>query len=373
MPMSTKQPTAARSASEIVCRLQDSLTPEEAARFDQFAAAAPYASYMQKTSWVKLAPITRLRRFLFLTCHEGDQLSVAGLARLTKLFPGRYLARFERGPMFSNVEDFERALPHILDRLREAGVCTALMNPRWEEDGAARVEKILADQGMRKLAAASQAMHSATGLVDLQRTEEEILAGFQKRCQRDIKRAVKKGLHVRPAANEDEARTIRGRRKELAAMRNIDDLGQPDLLDQWRAFQGEEEGVLLLAEAEGQIIGGLAVVREGNRAIIRGGGAVPVLPKLPRTHNLIWESMRLLKAEGCTSYDLAGMPDDEDVDEDEKRRQFFKLAFNPRIVKLVPTYVAALRPLDHAVLFRARQWYQRSGLRRLVGPLLLRR
>ena len=357
----------------IVCRVQDSLTPEEAERFDGFTSAPPHASYMQATSWVELVPVTRLQRFVFLTCEEDGRLTVAGLARLTRLFPGRYLARFQRGPVFHEIEPFKRALPHILRALRDAGVCTLLMNPRWEEDGALEVEGVLASAGMRKLPSADQYAHSTTGLVDMDKPEEEILAGFQDRCRRDIKRAVKKGLVIRPAASEKEADTIRDRRRELATLRNIDELGQPDLVDQWRSFQGREDGVLLLAEAEGQIIGGLAVVREGDRAIIRGGGALPLLPKLPRTHNLIWESMRMLRADGCRTYDLAGMPDDDEVPEDEKRRQMFKLAFNPRIVKLVPIHCAALRPLEHAVLFRARQWYRRSSLRRRLGPLLSRR
>jgi lipid II:glycine glycyltransferase (peptidoglycan interpeptide bridge formation enzyme) len=154
----------------------------------------------------------------------------------------------------------------------------------------------------------------------------------------------------------------------------MDELGQPDMVDQWRSFKAAEDGVLLLAEAQGRILGGLAVVREGHRAMARSGGTLPILPKLPRMHNLIWESMRIMKARGCTEYDLAGLPDDPNyVKEDERRREQFKLAFNPRIVKLVPIYCAALRPLDHAVLFTTRQWYRGSAISRLIGPRLSRK
>ncbi len=362
----------ARPKAGVVCRLEDGLEPGQAARFDEFGSAGDHASYMQTTAWVELAPSTTLRRFAYLTCEEGGRLTVTGLVRLTRLFPGRYLAKLQRGPVFHDIEAFDRALPRIFDALRSRGACTVLMNPRWEDEGARKVEQVLAAHGMRQLAREEQVMHSTTGLVDLQRPEDEIFGGFQKRCQRDIKRAVKKGLVVRHAESEGEAALLRRRRKELAELRNIDDLGQPDLVDQWRSFNEGEKGVLLLAEAEGQVIGGLAVACEGERAVIRGGGAMPILPKLPRTHNLIWESMRILKADGCTAFDLAGMPDDEDIEEDERRRQKFKEAFNPRIVKLVPTYCAPLRAFDHAVLFSARQWYRRSPLRRLISPLLRR-
>jgi lipid II:glycine glycyltransferase (peptidoglycan interpeptide bridge formation enzyme) len=225
---------------------------------------------------------------------------------------------------------------------------------------------------MHKLVQAGASIHSTTGQVSLRESVDAIFEGFEKRCQKDIKRAARKGLLIRQAVTEEEAKQLRDLRREMAAQKNLDDSGQPDLLDQWRSFREDEEGVFLLAEAEGRLIGGLAVVKEGGRAVIRGGGTLPILTKIPRTHNLIWESMRLMRDKGCEVYDLAGMPDDEGIEEDERRRQVFKLAFNPKIVKLVPTYFAVLRPIDHALFFRARQWYRRSSLRRLVAPLLKR-
>jgi peptidoglycan pentaglycine glycine transferase (the first glycine) len=362
------------SPREVMCRIEPALTPEAAARFDGFTSASRYASYMQTTAWTDLAPTTRLHRFVFVTCEEAGRITVAGLARLTHLFPGRYLARFQRGPVFNETELFRRALPHILKELRAAGVCTVLMSPRWEDDGAREVEGIMTALGMRKLPRDQQPAHSTTGIVDLDRPEEEIIAGFQSRCRRDIRRAERKGLVVRPAETEEEADVARDRRRVLAEIRNMDELGQPDMVDQWRSFKGSEDGVLLLAEAQGSILGGLAVVREGQRAMARSGGTLPILPKLPRMHNLIWESMRIMKARGCREYDLAGLPDNaSDVKEDERRREHFKLAFNPRIVRLVPIYCAALRPFEHAMLFTARQWYRRSPISRLIGPRLSRK
>jgi len=357
----------------VTCSLQEDLSPEEAASFDRFVEAAPYTSRTQRTCWAKIAPRRVDSTFAFLTCREGDELTVAGLVRLGRLAPGRYVARFPRGPVFYDLEHFDRALPGILECLRKAGVATALMNPRWEEDDARRVEEVMRSHGLRRANKKEETSHRVTGIVSLEGTEEEIFASFEKRCQRDIKRAAKKGLIVRPAETEQEASIAQGRRKELARLRHMDDLGQPDLVDQWRSFKEDEHGVLLVAEAEGQIIGALAVVREGERAIIAGGGTVPVLPKLPRTHSLIWESMKIMKAAGCTRYDLAGMPEDEDMDEGERKRQFFKLAFSPTIVRLVHTHVGVLRPVEHALFFTLRRQLASSGLRRLLAPLLLRK
>lgn len=371
MPRSESQ-IKVKAERSVVCRLSRELTPDEEARFDEFTGEGPHASYMQKTSWVNLAPSQLLRSFLFITCEERGSLILAGLARLAGLYRGRYLAKFQRGPVFKDTALLDRALPHVLAALREAGACTAVMNPRWQDGGAEEVEAVFASHGMRKLPERDQSMYTATALVDLEPSEDEIFARFERRCRKDIRRGVKKGVTVRPAATEDEARLVRGRRRELAALRDFEDLGQPDLVDQWRSFQENGDGSLLLAEAQGQVLAGLAVATEGSRAVARSGGGPPILPAVPRMHNLIWEAMREFKARGCITFDLAGVLDGKSSDKAGERRDFFKMSFNPKIVRLVPMYCAALRPVDHAVFFRAWRWYRRTPLKKILGPAFRR-
>jgi len=360
------------SGVALTCELREFLSPEEAARFDAFVNSAPYTSATQRSSWIELSPKLPGGKFAFLICRRGEEILVAGLCRMVTLLPGRYAARFNRGPIFNQIEAFDLALPSILKRLRQAGVCAAFMNPRWEDEEAEKVEEVMRAHGMKKVSASEEIGHTATGIVSLEGSEEEIFAGFEDRCRRDIKRGVKKGIVVREACSEQEARAAQGIRKELARARGMDDIGQPDLVDLWRVFKERGEGVLLVAEAEGKILGGLAVSKDGDRAIIRGGGTVPVLKKIPRTHNLIWESMRIMKSRGCRRYDLAGMAVGEAADEGERRRQFFKRAFNPRIVRLVSTHVAVLNAFEHLTLYRLRRAISRSPLRKAVAAVLRR-
>jgi len=62
--------------------------------------------------------------------------------------------------------------------------------------------------------------------------------------------------------------------------------------------------------------------------------------------------------------------ENKDADAGEKNRDFFKQAFSPRIVQLVPAYYAVLKPVEHAVLFNAWRWYRRSPLKKVAGKLL---
>jgi hypothetical protein len=83
--------------------------------------------------------------------------------------------------------------------------------------------------------------------------------------------------------------------------------------------------------------------------------------------------MRVFRDRGCTVYDLAGVTEGGVTDEGGRRRDFFKKAFNPRIVRLVPSYCAALRPAEHALFFNAWRWYRRTPLKKFAGKLLKKR
>ena len=371
------QDTSTAAAPTIRCYLTDHVDADAATHVDAFVTASPYPSQLQRPSWVELAPTSRLQRFVYLRCEADGELVLTALVRLTCVFPGRYLAVMQRGPIFRDVADLDAALPAVMRTLREAGACTLLMNPRWEDAGAEEVKTVLRAHGGTPLPRGRSPMHSATGLVDLTRAEDDILAGFHKRGRKDIARAVRRGLVVRRVETEEDAHRLRALRVAMSERKGLEDGGQADLVAQWHALHSKkaEEGVGLVAEVEGEMVGGLVVGREGDRAIIRGGGSLPVRSRIPRLHNLYWEAMRHMKAQGCREFDVAGLPDPEsngEVSEDERNRAFFKMTFNPRSVRLVPVHVVALRPVSHALLFRARQWYRRSPVRRVVGPLLAR-
>jgi hypothetical protein len=67
------------------------------------------------------------------------------------------------------------------------------------------------------------------------------------------------------------------------------------------------------------------------------------------------------------------LPDGETEDAGARNREQFKMAFNPRLERLVPTHVKSLKPVSHAILFRARQAYRSSQLKSYIGPALRRR
>ena len=356
----------------VVCRLEDTPIPEHEARIDDFLVASPATSFMQRVPWSRLVPLSRLQRFRYLWCEHSGRLLLAGVVRFTVLCPGRYLAWFPRGPVVREIPDLQRCLSQVKEVLRRAGVCTVLMNPRWEDGNAEEVCRVLVGHGFREVPRANQSMYEITGNIDLTPSEDEIFAGFETRCRNDIRRAARKGLIVRPAETEADAIRFRTLFAEFGAKKARDIYAHPDPVDQWRFVQAEG-GAFLLTEINGELIGGLVAFREGSRAVLYILPSRPISTTVPRSHPPLWEAMRIMKGKGCREFDLGGLPHEDIVDESKQKIKFFKRAFQPRVVRLVPIHVAALHPVSHAALFWARQAYRRSSLRRRIGPMLWRR
>jgi len=355
----------------LVCTLAPSPPPQTKERLGDFLAGSPAVAYTQTGIWPEIAPVTKLQHLRYLWCEDSERLLLAGVARFTRLFPGYVIAALARGPVVYEPGDLDRCLPIMMDVFHRAGVSTLLVDPFWSDKEAEHVSGILAHHGFRVVNRADQPSYMVTGYVDLMRSEEEIFAGFKSRCRRHIRRAERQGLAVRPVESERDIVAFDALFQDFARRKKLDVAGRPALIDQWR-YVREMGGAFLLAEVDGRLVGGHVAFREGERAVWVTMASDDSPSDMPRSYNLLWEAMRCMKGAGCRYFDLAGLSPDGSEDEGQKNRDFFKLSFNPRRVTLVPTHVAALRPMQHALFYKARQAYRRSQLRRYVTPLLKR-
>jgi lipid II:glycine glycyltransferase (peptidoglycan interpeptide bridge formation enzyme) len=358
------------TSSEYTCRLVANLDSAEVERFDRFVRTAPHTVYSQTATGAAAARTSRLQHFRYLCCEDRQSLSLTGVVRFTRLAPSRYLATMSRGPIFTDPDVLDRCLPQVISKLKGAGACTILMNPRWEGTGAQLVEEILIRHGFAALPEDEQTVHAVTGMVDLTRSEEAILAGFKQRCRRQIRKAERMGLVVRPAQSEDDARRFEPLFENFSRRKGFDIAGLPKVADQWRLAQ--DRGVFLLAEVGGKLVGAHVALQEGSRGFWLVLASDDDQADVPRGYTLLWEGMRHMKQRGCTVFDLAGMADGEVTDSGEANRMQFKSAFDPEPVKLVRIHSRGIMPVSHAILFRARQAYRRSGLRRHLAPFLQR-
>jgi lipid II:glycine glycyltransferase (peptidoglycan interpeptide bridge formation enzyme) len=197
-----------------------------------------------------------------------------------------------------------------------------------------------------------------TLIIDLTGDEEDMLARMKQKTRYNIKLALKKGVVVRASGDVDTFHRL------LRQTGERDKFGVHTLAYYRRAyelFHQRGQGELLMAEYEGDPLAGLMVFSAGQRAwYLYGASASDHRDRMP-TYLLQWEAMRWARAHGCTSYDLWGVPDEEN---EALETQFtsqhdglwgvyrFKRGFGGELKRAVPTIDRIYMPMFYRLYRR---------------------
>lgn len=199
-----------------------------------------------------------------------------------------------------------------------------------------------------------------TILIDLTRTEEQLLAAMKQKTRYNIRLAEKKGVQAR--LSNDLSSFYR--MMQTTAKR--DGFALHDFAYYQNAFQiFEPRGKCALLEAhlDDQPLAYLMVFLHRERAWYFYGASDDESRNLMPTYLLQWEAMRWAKARGAAVYDLWGIPDE---DEDVLERDFtsradglwgvyrFKRGFGGVVSRSAPAYIKAY----HSLLYKAYQIYR---------------
>ena len=159
-----------------------------------------------------------------------------------------------------------------------------------------------------------------TIIINIADTEEMILARMKQKSRYNIRLAEKKGVTVRPWDN------IPAFHKMMLATGGRDGFGVHSQEYYQRAYELlHPKGMceILLAEYEDKQLASLMVARNGDRAYYLYGASTDEERNRMPTYLLQWEAMKWAKSLGCESYDLWGVPDEDEetLEENFEKRQ----------------------------------------------------
>lgn len=268
---------------------------------------------------------------------ESNGMLVAGIQILFRALPlGFTIAYAPRAPLTVNdnpklLETLFQAV-HRLCRRQRAILLT--IEPDWQLPTERTTELIRA--AFRPAPATVQP--SATIMVDLQGSEEEILAQMHQKWRYNIRLAGRKEVTVR-IGNETDIPTfhaltqVTGERDEFAVR------PAQYYTDVYRAFGPQAR--LFVAEYEGKALGAIMVVTTGDTATyLYGASSNEERQRMPN-HALQWAAIQQAKADGCRWYDFWGIPpevpEDGNVEEPGTGGLWgvfrFKQGFGGKVVK----------------------------------------
>ncbi len=205
-----------------------------------------------------------------------------------------------------------------------------------------------------------------TVLIDLNPTEDELLARMKQKTRYNIRLAEKKGVALRVGTLEDipmlykmyaetsvrDGFVIRdeGYYKtvwELFMSSNVEKLER----SQVSTFQPSHIPTceLIIAEVEGEPVAAIFVFYFAGRAYYVYGMSRDVHREKMPTYLLQWEAMRRAKAKGCTVYDLWGAPDIFDESDSMWGVYRFKEGLGGKVVRTLGAWDFAPNPLWYKI------------------------
>ena len=324
--------------------------------WDEFIQAHPHGHILQTSAWGQLKSAFGWRAEPVRAGHDG------ALALFRSLPLGWTIAYVPRGPLADwndavALGDLVSALD-LVCRSRRA-VCL-----KWEPDlpDSPACTGLLTALGFHPSPHTVQPRRSL--VVDLAGAEADILGRMKQKTRYNIGLAAKKAVTVRAAQSPAEVEAfialmaVTGARDHFA-------VHAPDYYRRaYALFHPSGHCQVFLSEYQGQALAGVMAFALGRRAWYFYGASSGRERNRMAPYLAQWEAMRWARARGALTYDLWGVPDEDEAAleaEFEQRRDGlwgvyrFKRGFGGRLVRTV----GAWDRVYHPVMYQAYVTYLR--------------
>jgi peptidoglycan pentaglycine glycine transferase (the first glycine) len=183
-----------------------------------------------------------------------------------------------------------------------------------------------------------------TMTIDLRPSEQELLARMKQKTRYNVRLAVRSGVQVTPASEQDLE--LLYRMYAETAIRDDFAIRQRDYyLTVWGTFMECGLAQPLMARVDGQVVAGLIAYRFGDTAWYLYGMSRDLHRDKMANYLLQWEAMRWAKSQGCTTYDLWGAPDRASEDDPMWGVYRFKAGLGGQVLRTMGAWDYPARPL----------------------------
>jgi lipid II:glycine glycyltransferase (peptidoglycan interpeptide bridge formation enzyme) len=323
--------------------------------WNAFAARQPSFGLLQSWEWGEFKERLGWKPLRIAVKQNGDL--VAGAQILVKSsvpgLPG--VAYIPRGPIgkWLDTEIADRFLPELHQLASSHRAAFLRIEPPLSSEPG--FDETLRRHGFKPSCHSRQPR--CTIILDLNQDPDALLMQMRKKTRQYIKKAVREGVSVRQGRGEDltafyELMRATSRRKRIAhRSREYYDSA-------WEIFSQQNQTALLMAFHEDELLAARTVYRFGSHAAEFHAGSSDDAATMNPDYLLVWEAMKWAQAQGCSTYDLWGIPNEigvapsgeDDIPEPHRTDGMwgvyqFKRGFGTNIVCYVGTYDYVYKPV----------------------------
>lgn len=320
----------------------------EQQQWDGFITSHPEANFLHAWAWGQFhlsRGKTVIRRFA--TGANGDIVAAyEGVVETARR--GRYLA-IAGGPIldWSNQELVKTLFADIAEQGRAARCVFVRIRPQLEDSPEAR--KLFADQDLKPAPMYLSVEHA--GILDLAKSEEEILAGASQNLRRSLRKAEKNHIEVSVSTDPADIHQFYEIQLQTAQRHNFVAFSEDYLTKQFAAFAELGQARLYTATHQGQTLAQNFMLFYGSEASYHYGVSTQLGTKLSGAPLLHFRAMRDARCEGITRYNLWGITDQNDTNHRFYGVSQFKRSFGVTELKYLPAHDLVLKPAPYRLTY----------------------
>lgn len=319
---------------------------ENKLKWDRFVTGRPEANFLQSWDFYEFH-IARGKKVVRRGVLDDANKLVAVYAGVVETAKrGTYMA-IAGGPLVDMTD--KKMVKMVFSDIREQGLahnCAFVrVRPQWELS-----EKSL--ELMRELGVKRAPMYLSVeyaGILDLHKSEEEILAGASQGFRRKLRKAAKLDIEVTADADDASIAEFCRLEKLHAERQKYVAFSSSFLTKQFEAFREGGEVLIYTAKYEGEVLAQNFMIFYGPEASYHYGVSSQLGTKYSAAPLLHLAAMEEARKRGCIRYNLWGI-----VEPDEKSHRFygvseFKRSFGCSELRYTPAHDMILKPAKYQV------------------------
>ncbi len=322
--------------------------------YEEFAQSITYSDIMQSQEWGRLKARTGWKPSYYIFKNDNNYI-VASVMILAYKLPllNKYFWYAPRGPLIrdiTNPDTVKEVLSLLKNEAKKLGVIFIKLDPALELD----IGKVF-DTEIRKLGAISMTK-AGSGFegtqprcnfkLDINKTEEELMASFHEKTRYNIRLAARKGVTVDIENNRDKLKEFYAVHQETAKRDGflIRDISY--YYDIWDTMYSNGRMKLFGAYYEGKMISATIAFYFADQCWYTYGASSNEYRNVMPNYAIQWAMIKEAMRQGCKIYDFRGVPCDYNPDDKLSGLIRFKQGFNPVHTKYIGEYDMVLnKPL----------------------------
>ena len=273
------------------------ITPELEKTWQGILEQFKEANFLQSPEYGKMNAILGCKIIIEDFGGAGWELMIVRDAKR-----GRYL-EIPCGPL-CDWNDFN-TVKMIFNKIQEVGKREKCAFVRVRPQLLATAENL---DLLKKLGLKKSPMHLAaehTVMIDLMKSEEDLLAEIRRQTRYEVRRADKLGLKVTRGETEADFREFHAVQTETANRQDFIPPSLNVLMAEKEAFRDNIWIYKVMADDEAVAYG--LIIRGGREGDYYEAASTDLNRKLPGAYALLWRVMRDLKAEGCERFNFGAL------------------------------------------------------------------